>query len=220
LTKDDFVMLRSFRPLTPLLACVACLSALAQTAPPKQADAVVVPEVQRREVKTPRLPSKDWELGAFVGSFATENFGTSAVGGLRLAYHVTEDVFVQANYGQTQVSDELFRQILPGGIFPQETAKLQYMNLSAGINVLPGEVFLGRNTAKASALYLIGGIGTTDFAEQKRQTFNFGFGMRVLFSDRAALQLDVRDHIFSLDLLGTRQSTQNLEVTAGVSVFF
>ena len=34
------------------------------------------------------------------------------------------------------------------------------------------------------------------------------------------LQTDVRDHVFSLDLLGQRQSTQNLEVTAGLTCFF
>jgi hypothetical protein len=37
---------------------------------------------------------------------------------------------------------------------------------------------------------------------------------------RFALQADVRDHVFSLDLLGKRQSTQNLEVTAGLTFFF
>ena len=30
----------------------------------------------------------------------------------------------------------------------------------------------------------------------------------------------MRDHIFSLDLLGKRQSTQNLEFTGGLTVFF
>ena len=37
-------------------------------------------------------------------------------------------------------------------------------------------------------------------------------------TDYAALQLDLRDHIFSLDLLGKSQSTQNLELTTGLSV--
>ena len=30
----------------------------------------------------------------------------------------------------------------------------------------------------------------------------------------------MRDHIFSLDLLGKRQSTQNIELTAGFAAFF
>ena len=51
-------------------------------------------------------------------------------------------------YGQTNVSDELFRQILPGGVFPKETEKLSYYNLSIGYNLLPGEIFLGARRAR------------------------------------------------------------------------
>jgi hypothetical protein len=39
-------------------------------------------------------------------------------------------------------------------------------------------------------------------------------------ADWAALQLDLRDHIFSLDLLGKRESTQNVELTGGLTFYF
>jgi hypothetical protein len=42
----------------------------------------------------------------------------------------------------------------------------------------------------------------------------------VYLIDAVALQLDMRDHIYTLDLLGKRQSTQNLELTGGLTVFF
>ncbi len=168
----------------------------------------------------PRIPSNDFEVGAFAGTYATQNFGSSAVGGLRIGYHITEDIFVEGVYAQTKVSDESFRQILPGGVFPQQKETLKYYNISAGFNVLPGEVFFGGRRAKASAVYLIGGIGSTRFNQQRRQTFNAGFGVRLFLADWAALQVDMRDHVFSLDLLGKRQSTQNLEATAGVTFFF
>ena len=63
-------------------------------------------------------------------------------------------------------------------------------------------------------------VGSTKFANQRRQTFNVGFGFRVLFSDRFAMRVDVRDHIFSYDLLGVRQNTQNLELTTGFAYYF
>ncbi|HUG23551.1 outer membrane beta-barrel domain-containing protein, partial [Piscinibacter sp.] len=179
-----------------------------------------VPEVERRDVSPPRFPSNDFEAGLFAGTYATQNFGSSAVVGLRLGYHVTEDIFVQAAFAQTNVSDEAFRRVLPGGIFPQPEEKLTYYNLSAGYNLLPGEVFIGRNRAKLSSIYVIGGVGSTSFNEQRRQTINFGLGMRVLLADWAAVQVDMRDHVFSMDLLGKRESTQNLELTAGVTFFF
>ena len=188
-----------------------------QKAPNEQ---VIVPEVNRRPIKLPKFPSNDFEIGTFAGSYATKNFGTSLVYGVRLGYHITEDVFVQAVYGQTKVSDESFRQILPGGIFVNPTEKLSYYNVSAGLNVLPGEVFFLRNRAFPSSLYLIGGIGSTSFNAQRRQTFNVGFGAKVYLRDWVSLQVDMRDHIFSLDLLGKRQSTQNLEFTGGLSFYF
>ena len=187
---------------------------------PAAGEQVIVPEVARREIKLPRYPSKDFALGAFTGTYSAENFGASLVYGLRLGYHVTEDFFAEAVYATTEVSDANYRQILPGGIFPEPDEKLSYYNLSLGYNLLPGEVFFGSSVAKASAFYVIAGIGSTSFLEQRQQTLNFGFGMRLLFTDRFALQVDVRDHVFSLDLLGERESTQNLELTFGATYYF
>ncbi len=195
-------------------------SALAADPPPKTTEQVVIPEVDRRDIQKPRFPSNDFELGVFGGSYATKNFGTSAVGGVRLGYHITEDFFVEGAYAQTKVSDESFRQVLPSGIFPEEKIKLTYYNLSVGYNVLPGEIFIGGRRAKPSAFYLIGGVGSTKFDQQRRPTYNVGAGFRVFLADWVALQVDARDHIFSLDLLGKRQSTQNLEFTAGIAAFF
>ena len=194
--------------------------ALAQDKPAAADEQVVVPQVDRRDVDLPHFPSRDFEVGLFVGSYATENFGTSAVTGLRAGYHLTEDFFVEGAYGRTKVSDESYRQILPGGIFVNETETLSYYNLSVGYNVLPGEVFIGAKRAKATALYVIGGVGSTDFVDQKRQTINVGFGWRMLFNDRSSVRLDLRDHIYSLDILGERKSTQNIEVSLGLSLFF
>jgi outer membrane beta-barrel protein len=205
-----------------ILATALALGGLAaHAADPQPAnDQVVVPQVDRRDIQLPRFPSNDFSIGAFVGSYATQNFGTSLVGGLRAGYAITEDFFVEGVYALTKVSDEMFRQVLPGGIFPSPSQTLSYYNFSAGYNVLPGEVFIGGKRAKPAAFYLIGGVGSTNFAEQRRPTFNFGVGYRVFLTDWAALQIDMRDHIFSLDLLGTRQSTQNLEFTGGLTVYF
>lgn len=201
-----------------VLACAA-LAAHAQAGKPAN-EQVIEPQVPRRDVRVPKIPSNDFVAGLFAGTYATENFGTSAVYGLRLGYHVTEDIFVEAVYARTEVSDENFRRILPGGVFPQPRQTLSYYNLSAGYNVLPGEVFFGRRFARTSALYLIGGIGGTKFLEQRKQTVNFGLGLRVLLKDWFSLQVDLRDHVYSLDLLGRRQSTQNLELSAGATFFF
>ena len=199
---------------TALLAlamlAIGITNAFAADPPAQTTDQVVVPQVDRRDIRVPRFPSNDFEIGAFVGTYATQNFGSSVVGGLRLGYHVTEDFFVEGVYAQTKVSDESFRQVLPGGVFPDEKEKLSYYNLSIGYNVLPGEVFIGGKRAKPSAFYLIGGVGSTKFDQQRRPTYNVGAGLRVFLGD----------HVFSLDLLGKRQNTQNLELSLGITAFF
>jgi outer membrane beta-barrel protein len=205
--------------LLTIAMAATCFDAVAADQQPSN-EQVVVPQVDRRDIKPPRFPSNDFEIGTFVGAYATQNFGTSLVGGLRLGYHITEDFFVEAVVAQTKVNDEAFRQVLPGGVFPDRKEKLTYYNFSAGYNVLPGEVFIGGKRAKPAAIYLIGGVGSTSFNEQRRPTFNVGMGVRLFLIDAIALQVDMRDHIFSLDLLGKRQSTQNLEFTGGVTVYF
>jgi outer membrane beta-barrel protein len=204
-----------------LLVLLASVPAFAQQTQRPANEQVVVPQVERRDLKMPRYPSKDIEVGIFGGVYSTENFGASGVYGLRLGYHITEDFFVQLNLAQTKVSDENFRQLLPGGgIFPQPEEKLTYYNLTAGWNVLPGEIFIGSNRAKATSLYLLAGIGSTKLAERRNSTLNFGLGFRALVADRAAVHVELRDHVFTIDLLGPRESTHNLELTAGFSWFF
>ena len=205
--------------LATLLAA-ASFATLAQSTPAANNDQVVIPQVDRRDIEKPKFPSNDFEIGLFTGTFATQNFGSSWVYGARIGYHITEDFFVQGAYAQTKVSDELFRQILPGGILIPGTEKLSYYNLSIGYNLFPGEIFIGGRRARPSQFYLVAGVGSTKFADQKKPTFNLGFGYRLYLADWAALQLDLRDHIFSLDLLGKRQSTQNVELTGGLTVYF
>ena len=191
------------------------------TPAPQPTEQVIVPQVDRRDVKLPRFASNDFSVGLFAGAYAAQNFGNSAVSGLRLGYHITEDIFVEGTYGRTKVSDEDFRVVFPNvGIFPSPKQTLSYYNVVAGYNLLPGEVFFGRSNARISQGYIVAGVGSTDFAGQKRQTITAGFGLRVVFKDWLAVQADVRDHVYTLDLLGKRSSTQNIEITAGLTVFF
>jgi len=204
-----------------VLALLAHGSARAADAPAADTpDQVIVPQVERREVHKPKYPSNDFEIGLFGGTYSSQNFGTSFNWGGRLGYDITEDFFVEATYGRTKVSDKAFRNILPGGIFTAEQQKLKYYDLSVGWNFLPGEIFIGKNWAKASTMYAIGGIGNTSFDSQRMQTWNFGVGAKLFLADWVALRADVRDHIFTLDLLGKRSTTQNPELSLGFAFFF
>lgn len=202
--------------LALLLAGVSS-AALAVDATPQ----AIEPALERRQIRTPAIDTENLEFGVFAGVISIEDFGAQPVYGLRLAYHVTEDVFLEAAYGRSKAGETSYES-LSGNVqlLTDDERKYSYYNLSAGYNLLPGEVFIGSRWAFNSALYVIGGIGSTSFADDKRFTFNAGFGYRLLATDWLALHLDVRDHIFTSDLLGRDKTTHNLELHGGFTVFF
>jgi outer membrane beta-barrel protein len=186
--------------------------------PPGQ---VIEPEVERREVKEPAIDREDFEVGAFVGIMSIEDFGSNVSYGVRLAYHITEGFFVEGAVGQSRGGLTSF-EVLSGGatLISDSERDLTYYNLSLGYNILPGEVFIGEGRAYNTNLYLIAGLGSTTFAGDDRFTVNVGAGYRFLLNDSVALHLDVRDHLFDIDLLGEEKTAHNLEAHLGVTVFF
>ena len=184
--------------------------------PPGQ---VIDPEVERREIKEPRIDREDFELGAFVGILNIEDFGSDVVYGARLAYHVTEGFFVEGSVGQSEAGLTSF-ELLSGGARLIEDRTLTYYNLSLGYNILPGEVFIGEGRAYNTNLYLVAGLGSTRFADDDRFSVSYGAGYRFLLTDSVALHLDFRDHLYDIDLFGEEKTVHNLEGTFGITVFF
>ena len=182
---------------------------------------IVEPQVNRREVKTPKIKAKDFELGAYFGALSIQDFGVNPVYGARLAYHVTEDLFVEgflatSKAGTTSLEDE-FPDIT---VVSNAGRQFTYYDLDLGYNVLPGEIFLGRGRAFNSQLYVTVGMGDVKFAEKDQFAINFGVGERLLITDWLALHLDVRDHIFETSLTGRTKNVDNIEATLGLTTFF
>jgi len=193
--------------------------ASAREAPTAETEQVIKPEVDRRSMTVPHLNARDYEISAYTGFLTIDGFGTSGVYGGRFAYHVVEDLFLEATYASSTVSDGFYRT--QGiAIFPQEQTELTYYHLSAGINIFPGEFFFGRSNARSSYIYLLGGVGNTTFDLIDSTTFNFGFGMRVMPYDWLAVRVEMRDHVFESDLLGEKKYTHNTEFTLGLSFIF
>jgi outer membrane beta-barrel protein len=185
----------------------------------QQREQVIKPEVDRRKIKVPRIDTENFELGAYVGTLSVEDFGANTVTGVRFDYHITEDFFLEAAYGSSTVLDSSFRQLgLP--IFPQEDEDLTYYNISFGYNMFPGEIFFGKKRAWTSAVYIIGGIGNTEFIGENMSTFNIGIGVRLLPTDFLTLRFDIHDYLWDSDLLGSNKLTHNFEATFGLGFFF
>ncbi|MFO7602609.1 MAG: outer membrane beta-barrel domain-containing protein [Gammaproteobacteria bacterium] len=181
---------------------------------------VIQPEVRRSEFSEARIDTEDFELGFYFGFMSVEDFGTNPVYGLRLAYHVTEDIFIEAAYGTTDTDKTSFERLNNVNLMTDAQRQLTYYNVSFGYNLFMGEVFFGRSRAFNTALYIIAGGGSTEFAGDARFTMNYGMGYRFLAADWLAMHLDVRDHIFDIDLLGQAKTTHNIELHIGATLFF
>ena len=193
-------------------------------APPPSAEPagqVIDPEVERREIKEPKIDREDFEIGAFVGIMSIEDFGSDLSYGLRFAYHLTEGFFVEGTAGYSRAGLTSF-EVLSGDarLLSDSERDLYYYNLNVGYNILPGEVFIGEGRAYNTSLYVIAGLGSTTFAGDDRFTVNFGAGYRFLLNDSVALHIDFRDHLFDIDVIGEEKTAHNLEGTLGVTVFF
>lgn len=182
-------------------------------------DAVIEPDLNRRTVKEDKIDTENIEIGVYSGVMSVEDFGSNDVFGYRLAYHITEDWFLEGVYGMTDTGETTAESIF-GIDLVGDDRKLTYYNMSLGVNLFPGEIFLGRNYAFNSNLYLILGAGNTKYAGDEFFTYNFGGGFRLFITDWAAFRLDFRNHIFTHTILGEDKSIQNLETHLGLSLFF
>jgi len=182
---------------------------------------VIEPNVARRKIKTPKIDNENWEIGVGAGFLSIEDFGTNPSYAGQITYHVTEDFFFRGDLGQSTAGKTSFERL--GGdieLLTGDERRFTYYSLSLGYNFLPGEVFLGRDTAMNSSFYLLGGIGSVDFAGDQRLTLNLGAGFRVLPTDWLAIHLAVQDRVFDSDLLGETKVTNNIEMLLSTTVFF
>ena len=93
--------------------------------------------------------------------------------------------------------------------------KLTYKGRSTFLRIFNDQMALRFDPSGAVTI-----LAGTHSHGQSHETVNLGLGMRVFLRDWAAIQVDVRDNIFSLDLLGANKTTQNLELTGGLTFFF
>jgi outer membrane beta-barrel protein len=209
---------------TILLSLIAAMSLIASaTAAAQSAESIpepVIPaQVDRRDVHIPKIKANDVEIGAFAGILGVQDFGAKPSFGMRIGYHVTEDFFLEGTYGRSKVSDASYRRLgIP--VFSTEEVPLTYYNLSVGWNLFPGEVFLGKDWAMTSAVYLVGGVGNVNFNKENHMAYDFGIGIRILPIDWFSMRFEMRDHMFASDLLGKNELKHNFEATLGIAAYF
>ncbi len=212
--------------LTGLIAATSGCSLFGRDDPPIEdasaSEPVISPEVERREIRRPKIDTENFEVGPYWGLLSVEDFGTASLLGARAKYNVTESLFLEGTFGRSSKLGKTSIEALEGSLDllgPDRT--YQYYDLSLGYRLLPGETFIGSRWAFNSSLYVIGGAGQTSLGPDDHFTVTFGAGYQVLATDWLALDFGVRDHLFDVDFTsGKNKSTHNIELTLGINFFF
>ncbi|MDO3384680.1 outer membrane beta-barrel domain-containing protein [Gilvimarinus sp. SDUM040013] len=182
---------------------------------------IVGTDIERRAISEDMLDSENFEIGVYGGVLGIEDFGSNAVTGANIAYHITEDFFVEAIYGISEANKTSY-ELLSGAVelLNDEEREFTYYALSIGYKLFPGQVFIGSNTAFNTHFYITAGGGNTEFAGNRYATYTFGAGYKFYMTDWFALDIGMRDHMFSHELFGETRNTNNFEGRMGLSVYF
>jgi outer membrane beta-barrel protein len=178
------------------------------------------PNIERRSIDEFDIDSENIEIGVFAGIISIEDFSSDVTAGLRLTYHINENLFVEASYAQATAGETSF-EVLSGGLpfLTEEQRDYTYYDVSAAYN-FNGEVFFTDNWVFNTDFFLILGAGSTEFGGDERFTVNAGAGYRILVTDYLSVRFDVRDYVFNSDIIGPEKSVHNLTFTLSTSFFF
>jgi outer membrane beta-barrel protein len=170
-------------------------------------------------VSADELDSEFFELGIYGGILNVQDFTSEPLIGARATFHASEDFFLQVNYAQAEITESSFEKKL-GSVLAEADRDYTFFNFLLGYNVFQGEVFPFKGHVSLSALYLVAGVGDTEFGDEESFTYTFGAGYKVNLTRRYVWSVDFRDHIYQSSLLREDERTHNVEISTGISFLF
>ena len=153
------------------------------------------------------------------GYYVSDLFDGNYVFGAAYAYHMTEDLAVEASGSYSRIragsGAELERNfsVLGGG------SRRQLM-FSADLIWVPahGKLRIGGSIDHFD-LYLAGGAGVVDSVLSSDIAGNGGFGLKFFIWKAFAIRLDVRDYVYRQQLLSKKVFVNDLTTMLGVSLY-
>jgi outer membrane beta-barrel protein len=215
------IRLRSFFLGTSFLIALMSVTAVSAQSDEDEQTNLIEPQIERIDFDESMIDSDDFEIAAYVGYLAVEDFDTDVVIGFKLGYNVSEEFFVQLSYGESDTGETSYEKLSGGApLLSDDERELKYYLMSVGYNLFPGEAFFTDSTTFNTVLYLSAGVGNTEFAGDDRFTTALAVGHRTLFADGFSFDIEMRDLIFKQDLFGDEETTHNIELTFALNVFF
>lgn len=175
-------------------------------------------DVERRPVSVYKVDTEHFQLGAYTGGVSTDQEKELGLYGLRAAYLINEDFFVEANYEfSSSLGFDLARSLV-GADDAEDVDYTQY-GLSAAYNFLPGEVYVGTRYTVPFAAYVLAGVGNADYEDEQNLTYTGALGVTFLPQDWWTIRLEVGNRFWEDDDGGDGYN-HNPYGTLGLGIFF
>ena len=153
------------------------------------------------------------------GYYVSDLFDGTYTFGAAYAYHMTEDLAVEAQGNYTRLTSS-------GGPELERTFELlqgkprRQLSFDADLIWVPAhaKMRLGGSITHLD-LYLALGGGVVDSALSSDLAGNGGVGMKFFLGHAFAIRVDVRDHVFREQLLADKELVNDLTATLGFSIY-
>jgi len=178
-------------------------------------------DVERRQILDDVLDTENFEFGIQGGLISIEDFESSGWLSGHIGYHITENFYLKARYGQGKGGETSFEKLVNSApLLTDEQRELSYYGLNIGYNLLPGEIFFSKDLVLNSIFSIELGAGSTEFAGDEQFTVNVTANYRVFINDWMAWDIGMSDYIFDTQVTGESKTTHNLNFVTGFSVYF
>lgn len=178
----------------------------------------VIAESEKRG-KGVNVNDEVFELGITAGVINIADFGSEFTSGLSTTFHASESFFLQFNFMSADVGLSAYEENQGRYIRDNDRDYLHY-NLLLGYTLFQGEVFGSRSNASLSSLYLIGGVGDTEFGGETAFTYVYGVGYQMGLGRRFNLRFDNRNYIYRSSLIKEDEEVHNSQLSAGIGFVF
>jgi outer membrane beta-barrel protein len=153
------------------------------------------------------------------GYYVSDLFEGTYVFGGAYAYHMTEDLAIEAAGSYTRItsssSEELERIF---SVLGKSSRRELIFNADLIWAPAHGKLRIGGSIDHFD-LYLAGGAGVIDSALSSDLAANGGFGLKFFLGRTFALRIDVRDYFYRQQLLSQKVFVNDLTTTLGVSLY-
>jgi len=179
---------------------------------------IILPEIKRDAGMAPILDTEKIETTSYIGAYKMDGFRAEPVVGIRIAYHLSPLLFMEGSFAKIRAKDISLENMGRASVFEDEA--MHYLNLSLGFNLLPGQMYVGKNRSINTDFYVKAGFGQLSVDDDNLSSLHIGAGLRAIPTDWLSIHMDMRSYFLNKSFLDPDDYSHNIEYTFGVGLIF